>query len=99
MENKLKELLLETETDIDEMTDRVMNFIDTTSRDLKASEQSVVTSGLIVLLLNYLKCRSHDKAEATAHLMGILGSVFLITSMNTSWLDSETSLPTNKEVN
>ena len=98
-DEKFSVLLPQDWDSTEEVTKKVMKFIHATAEELDIHESDVTVGSLVTLLLHYLQNRSDNKAEAVAHLMSLLCSVLLITSANTSWLDSETSLPTNKEVN
>lgn len=92
-------MLATPEPNIEEVTSRVMEFITKTSEDLNLPESDVVTGSLVALLLNFLQFKSIDKAEANAHLMSLLCSVYLITSANTTWLDTGTRMPEDKDKN
>ena len=99
MKNEKFSVLLPYDLDsTEEVTRKVMKFIHTTAEDLNIHESDVTVSSLVTLLLHYLKYRSEDKAEATAHLMSLITSVLLITSANTTWMDVG-DMPDEKEKN
>ena len=77
---------------------RILQFVNKTADELELSDADVTIGSLVTLLLHYLKNRSDDKAEATAHLMSLITSVLLITSANTTWVDVA-DMPTEKEKN
>ncbi len=77
---------------------RILQFVNKTADELELSDADVTIGSLVTLLLHYLKNRSDDKSEATAHLMSLITSVLLITSANTTWLDVA-DMPTEKEKN
>ena len=77
---------------------RILQFVNKTADELELSDADVTIGSLVTLLLHYLKNRSDDKSEATAHLMSLITSVLLITSANTTSLDVA-DMPTEKEKN
>ena len=97
-DEKLAVLLPQDWDSTEEVTKKVMKFIYTTAEELDMHESDVTVGSLVTLLLHYLKNRSEDKSEATAHLMSLITSVLLITSANTTWIDVD-DMPTEKEKN
>ena len=77
---------------------RILQFVDKTADELELSEADVTIGSLVTLLLHYLKNRSDDKSEATAHLMSLITSVLLITSANTTWVNVA-DMPDEKDKN
>tara|TARA_R100000234_G_C4937834_1_gene151523 strand:+ start:275 stop:574 length:300 start_codon:yes stop_codon:yes gene_type:complete len=99
MKNEKFSVLLPYDLDSTErVTKKVMKFIHTTAEDLDIQESDVTVASLVTLLLHYLKHRSDDKSEATAHLMSLITSVLLITSSNTTWVDIK-DMPSEKDKN
>ena len=84
-----KELLLAlaSKEDIEHITEAIMKFVEKTSLEVGIGTEDVATSSLVALLLYYLKNSSEDKAVAVANLMGVLSSVFMITSSATNWIE------------
>ncbi len=97
-DEKLSVLLPQDWDSTEEVTRKVMKFIHATAEELDIHESDVTVGSLVTLLLHYLKHRSEDKSEATAHLMSLITSVLLITSANTTWVDVA-DMPTEKEKN
>ena len=84
-----KELLLAlaSKEDIEHITEAIMKFVEKTSLEVGIGTEDVATSSLVALLLYYLKNSSEDKSVAVANLMGVLSSVFMITSSATNWIE------------
>ena len=97
-DDKYASILLKDFDSTELISKRILQFIDKTADELELSEADVTIGSLITLLLHYLKHRSEDKAEATAHLMSLITSVLLITSSHTTWVDVA-DMPTEKEKN
>ena len=97
-DDKYASILLKDFDSTELISKRILQFVDKTADELELSEADVTIGSLITLLLHYLKHRSEDKAEATAHLMSLITSVLLITSSHTTWVDVA-DMPTEKEKN